>query len=183
MFDIKTEAVSPAASKEEEEDEDEVDWGRGRSAWYESHDWKSKQKIRKLKTPNKTIPWSWADFSQEEEDPLNSSLTPMDWLPRLNAKAGMVEVGCFLHYRIRRVTLTKALNFPIHCVFGKVFLRGKRLFTWRVLERLDILSSMKWLIKRKAFVVGIIISYKICFTDTVNNPIVTRQLLVLLTRQ
>ena len=29
MFDIKTEAVSPAASKEEEEDEDEVDWGRG----------------------------------------------------------------------------------------------------------------------------------------------------------
>ena len=29
---------------------------------------------------------------QEEEDPLNSSLTPMDWLPRLNAKAGMVEV-------------------------------------------------------------------------------------------
>ena len=31
MFDIKTEAASPAASKEEEEDEDEVDWGRGRS--------------------------------------------------------------------------------------------------------------------------------------------------------
>ena len=29
MFDIKTEAASPAASKEEEEDEDEVDWGRG----------------------------------------------------------------------------------------------------------------------------------------------------------
>jgi hypothetical protein len=29
----------------------------------------------------------------EDEDPLNSSLTPMDWLPRLNAKAGMVEVS------------------------------------------------------------------------------------------
>jgi len=50
MFDIKTEVVSPAASKEEEDEEDE-----------------------------------------EEEDPLNSSLTAMDWLPRLNAKAGMVE--------------------------------------------------------------------------------------------
>ena len=32
MFDIKTEAASPAASKEEEEDEDEVEWGRGGSA-------------------------------------------------------------------------------------------------------------------------------------------------------
>ena len=29
MFDIKTEAASPAASKEEEEDEDEVDCGGG----------------------------------------------------------------------------------------------------------------------------------------------------------
>ena len=89
------------------------DWGG--SAWY---DWRSKQKIRKLKTPNKTIPWSWADFSQEEEDPLNSSLTPMDWLPRLNAKAGMVEVGCFD-------------NFPIHSVFGKVLKRQKAFYLRR----------------------------------------------------
>ena len=35
---------------------------------------------------------------QEEEDPLNSSLTPMDWLPRLNAKAGMVEVNIDLSF-------------------------------------------------------------------------------------
>ena len=70
-----------------------------------------------IKTP-KTIPWSWADFSQEEEDPLNSSLTPMDWLPRLNAKAGMVEVGCFD-------------NFPIHCVFGKVLKRQKAFYLRR----------------------------------------------------
>ena len=28
----------------------------------------------------------------EEEDCLNSSLTPMDWLPKLNARAGVVEV-------------------------------------------------------------------------------------------
>ena len=27
----------------------------------------------------------------KEEDPLNSSLTPMDWLPKLNARAGLVE--------------------------------------------------------------------------------------------
>ena len=47
------------------------------------------------------------ELFQEEEDPLNSSLTPMDWLPRLNAKAGMVEVNidlssssisCFSHF-------------------------------------------------------------------------------------
>ena len=28
----------------------------------------------------------------QEDDPLNCSLTSMDWLPRLNAKAGLVEV-------------------------------------------------------------------------------------------
>ena len=39
----------------------------------------------------------YEDNFQEEEDPLNSSLTPMDWLPRLNAKAGMVEVPQYLH--------------------------------------------------------------------------------------
>ena len=32
------------------------------------------------------------DDEEEEEDPLNSSLTPMDWLPRLNAKSGTVQV-------------------------------------------------------------------------------------------
>ena len=36
-----------------------------------------------------------ADFNEEEdedeEDILNSSLTPMDWLPKLNANAGVVE--------------------------------------------------------------------------------------------
>ena len=31
------------------------------------------------------------DEESEEEDCLNSSLTPMDWLPRLNARAGVVE--------------------------------------------------------------------------------------------
>ena len=62
------------------------------------------------------------DFNEEEEedeeDILNSSLTPMDWLPRLNAKAGMVEVGCFD-------------NFPIHCVFGKVLKRQKAFYLRR----------------------------------------------------
>ena len=31
------------------------------------------------------------DEDEEEEDILNSSLTPMDWLPKLNANAGVVE--------------------------------------------------------------------------------------------
>ena len=31
------------------------------------------------------------DDENEEEDKLNSSLTAMDWLPRLNARAGVVE--------------------------------------------------------------------------------------------
>ena len=93
MFDmIKTEAASPAASKEEEDEEDEV---KIFMVWYY---------ICAAASQNQThfefflSPMSLTFNLQEEEDPLNSSLTPMDWLPRLNAKAGMVEVNIDLSF-------------------------------------------------------------------------------------
>ena len=120
MFDIKTEAASPAASKEEEEDEDEVDWGRGGSAWLESHDWRSKQKMITIKTPNKTIPWSWAEFFPGGGRPAQLVSHP-DGLAAEVERQGGHGWGWLLLAALWRVTLTKALNFPIHSVFGKVF--------------------------------------------------------------
>ena len=77
---------------------------------------------RKIHLTEISLPLNWRNLLtweivtclfQEEEDPLNSSLTPMDWLPRLNAKAGMVEVDPYFSI------LAQSISYHY---FGSIFL-------------------------------------------------------------